>query len=56
MLVTAEFEKNADPAAPGGDAPKTGDDSGIMLWIVLAAVCTAAIGVLVFMKKRENAK
>lgn len=38
---------------PTGDQPGTGDDSGLLLWCMVWALCVAALCVLLLAKKKK---
>ena len=56
MVFTNTYEKGKTPDQPGkpGKSTRTGDDSNVLMWAALAAISLGAIGVLMFLRRKDR--
>lgn len=53
QVVTVELTNEQIPDPPFSDIPQTGDNSKLVLWIVLAVLALVGIAVLLFVRRRN---
>ena len=55
-VKAVEKELPPKPETPKSDAPKTGDRSQAMLWLIVAGISAASVAGFSIWKRRENRK